>query len=47
MIGRSAILYTDTFILMSGLLLSYSLIKELDEKRRINFKERLISRLVR
>ncbi|KAK6625956.1 hypothetical protein RUM43_006255 [Polyplax serrata] len=47
MLGRSAILYTDSFIMISGILASYSFVKSLDRKRTINFKDKLINRLVR
>lgn len=47
-LGRTAIIYTDTFILLSGALVAYSLVKELDrQKGRINFKSKYISRFLR
>lgn len=47
MIGRSAIIYTDTFIMMSGLLASYSMVKEFDQKKKISFKDKILSRYIR
>lgn len=47
MIGRAAILYTDSFILISGLLTSFSMIKELDREKKLNVKRSFISRYVR
>ncbi|KAF7284754.1 hypothetical protein GWI33_021623 [Rhynchophorus ferrugineus] len=47
-IGRNAILYTDCFLLISGLLNAITVFNEMDRnKGTINFKRRLISRLFR
>ncbi|XP_041972895.1 nose resistant to fluoxetine protein 6-like [Aricia agestis] len=46
-IGRSAILYTDSFLYLSGFLNAHNLLKELDRKGTIDVKERLISRWFR
>ncbi|KAJ9593680.1 hypothetical protein L9F63_014775, partial [Diploptera punctata] len=46
-IGRTAIIYTDTFILLSGLLTSYSILRELDRKRKINIWKKYLMRYIR
>ncbi|XP_065345573.1 nose resistant to fluoxetine protein 6-like isoform X1 [Cloeon dipterum] len=46
-IGRTAILYTDSFVVFSGLLVAYSFIKELDKKGSLDFGTKLKSRFLR
>ncbi|XP_066254847.1 nose resistant to fluoxetine protein 6-like [Euwallacea similis] len=46
-IGRAASLYTDPFIMISGLLSSYSLIGKLQKTGKINIIQEYISRLYR
>ncbi|XP_011558480.3 nose resistant to fluoxetine protein 6 [Plutella xylostella] len=46
-IGRSAILYTDSFLYLSGFLNAHNLLSELDRKGTIDIKSRLISRWFR
>ncbi|XP_059483619.1 nose resistant to fluoxetine protein 6 isoform X2 [Neocloeon triangulifer] len=45
--GRTAILYTDSFIVISGMLVAYSFVKELDKKGNLSFKSKLKSRFLR
>ncbi|XP_050297184.1 nose resistant to fluoxetine protein 6-like isoform X2 [Anthonomus grandis grandis] len=46
-IGRNAIIYTDCFLLISGLLNANALFSELEKTKGINFKEKLVNRLFR
>ncbi|XP_063233050.1 nose resistant to fluoxetine protein 6-like isoform X2 [Bacillus rossius redtenbacheri] len=46
-IGRISIIYTDSFIMFSGLLTSYSFVKELDERGRLSVWEKYWSRYIR
>ncbi|XP_028028515.1 nose resistant to fluoxetine protein 6 [Bombyx mandarina] len=46
-IGRSAILYTDSFLYLSGFLNAYNLLQELERKGTIDLKSRLINRWFR
>ncbi|KAK9874774.1 hypothetical protein WA026_005581 [Henosepilachna vigintioctopunctata] len=46
-IGRTAIIYTDCFMLISGFLNSNSLFKDLDKKHKMMFGDKLISRIFR
>lgn len=46
-IGRSAILYTDSFLYISGYLNAHNLVQELERKDTIDIKGRLISRWFR
>ncbi|XP_026326406.1 nose resistant to fluoxetine protein 6-like [Hyposmocoma kahamanoa] len=46
-IGRSAILYTDSFLYLSGFLNAYNLLQELERKGTIDIKSRLIARWFR
>ncbi|XP_050308684.1 O-acyltransferase like protein-like [Anthonomus grandis grandis] len=46
-VARAASLYTDPFIMISGLLTSYSLIGKLDKTGKINIGQEYISRLYR
>lgn len=45
--GRAASLYTDPFIMLSGILTTYSFIIKLQRTNRINILEEYISRLMR
>lgn len=47
LLGRAASLYTDPFIMISGLLTSYSLIGKLDKTGKINIFQEYVSRLYR
>lgn len=46
-IGRTAIIHTDAFIFMSGLLTARSFLNELSRKGKLDVKSRLISRIFR
>ncbi|XP_047004642.1 uncharacterized protein LOC124622896 [Schistocerca americana] len=46
-IGRTAIVYTDSFIVLSGLLTSYSVIGELDRKKGFSVFGKVCSRVFR
>ncbi|CAH1982289.1 unnamed protein product [Acanthoscelides obtectus] len=46
-IGRTAILFTEVFMLISGLLNANALFSELDKSKRMNFKDKLVTRLFR
>ncbi|XP_045467072.1 O-acyltransferase like protein-like isoform X2 [Harmonia axyridis] len=46
-IGRTAILYTDGFMLISGFLSASILLKELEKGRTLKFKDKLITRIFR
>ncbi|VEN47799.1 unnamed protein product [Callosobruchus maculatus] len=46
-VGRTAILFTDVFMLISGLLNANALFSELDKSKKLNFKDKLLSRLFR
>nr|AIN34703.1 fatty alcohol acetyltransferase [Agrotis segetum] len=46
-IGRSAILYTDSFLYLSGFLNAHNLLTDLEKKGTINLKDRLIARWFR
>ncbi|XP_043792229.1 nose resistant to fluoxetine protein 6-like [Apis laboriosa] len=46
-IGRAASLYTDPFIMLSGLLTSYSFIEKLKKNGNLNIKDEYLSRLIR
>lgn len=46
-LGRSAILYTDSFLYLSGFLNAYNLLQELERKGTIDIKSRLIARWFR
>ncbi|XP_033205713.2 nose resistant to fluoxetine protein 6-like [Bombus vosnesenskii] len=46
-IGRAASLYTDPFIMLSGLLTSYSFIGKLKKTGNLDIKDEYISRLIR
>ncbi|XP_018574626.1 nose resistant to fluoxetine protein 6-like, partial [Anoplophora glabripennis] len=46
-IGRTAIIYTECFMLLSGLLSANSLFADLDKRKTMNFRDKLISRLFR
>ncbi|XP_037297265.1 nose resistant to fluoxetine protein 6 [Manduca sexta] len=46
-IGRSAILYTDSFLYLSGFLNAHNLLQELDRKGTIDLKNRLVGRWFR
>ncbi|CAH1130534.1 unnamed protein product [Ceutorhynchus assimilis] len=46
-LGRAASLYTDPFIMISGLLTSYSLIGKLNKTGKINILQEYVSRLYR
>ncbi|XP_068082920.1 nose resistant to fluoxetine protein 6-like [Anabrus simplex] len=46
-IGRTSVIYTDTFLLISGLLTSYIFIKELERKGKLDIKDKIISRIIR
>ncbi|KAG8282144.1 hypothetical protein J6590_043688 [Homalodisca vitripennis] len=46
-IARAASLYTDPFIMMSGLLTTYSLLRHLSRDQSINIKNEYISRVLR
>ncbi|XP_044756157.1 nose resistant to fluoxetine protein 6-like [Coccinella septempunctata] len=46
-IGRTAILYTDGFMLMSGFLTARTLFKDLDRKKTFNIGDKIISRIFR
>lgn len=45
--GRTAILYTDAFMLISGLLNAKACFDDLTKYNTIQFKNRLISRVLR
>ncbi|KAG8316539.1 hypothetical protein J6590_048709 [Homalodisca vitripennis] len=47
MVGRAASLYTDSFILLSGLLTALSLLRELSRSNRINLVDFVLNRLIR
>nr|CAD7428548.1 unnamed protein product [Timema monikensis] len=46
-IGRTSIIYTDSFIMFSGLLTSYSFLKDLERNKCLNVWEKYISRYIR
>ena len=46
-IGRAASLYTDPFIMLSGLLTAYSFIGKLRKSDNLNIKDEYLSRLIR
>ncbi|CAG9562958.1 unnamed protein product [Danaus chrysippus] len=46
-IGRSAIVYTDSFLYLSGFLNAHNLMQELEKKGSIDFKNRLLVRWFR
>lgn len=46
-LGRAASLYTDPFIMMSGILTAYSLVGKLQRSNKINISEEYISRIFR
>uniref|UniRef100_A0A2A4J5M9 Nose resistant-to-fluoxetine protein N-terminal domain-containing protein n=1 Tax=Heliothis virescens TaxID=7102 RepID=A0A2A4J5M9_HELVI len=46
-VGRSAILYTDSFLYLSGFLNAHNLLTDLEKKGTINLKDRLIARWFR
>ena len=46
-IGRVAILYTDCFILLSGVLSALAILRQLDRSGRIDLVRRLVDRYVR
>lgn len=46
-IGRVAILYTDCFILLSGVLAALSILRQLDRSGRVHLLRRLVDRYVR
>ncbi|CAB3262616.1 unnamed protein product [Arctia plantaginis] len=46
-VGRSAILYTDSFLYLSGFLNANNLLQDLERKGTINLKDRLIARWFR
>jgi hypothetical protein len=45
--ARGACIYTDPFIMMSGLLTSYSFYKQLERKKRLDIPWEYMSRLMR
>ncbi|XP_069685548.1 nose resistant to fluoxetine protein 6-like isoform X2 [Periplaneta americana] len=45
--ARGACIYTDPFIMMSGLLTSYSFYKELERTKKLNVLQEYVSRLMR
>ncbi|KAG8290630.1 hypothetical protein J6590_079027 [Homalodisca vitripennis] len=47
MVGRAASLYTDSFILLSGLLTALSLLRELSRSNSINLVDFVLNRLIR
>ncbi|XP_057327425.1 nose resistant to fluoxetine protein 6 isoform X1 [Microplitis mediator] len=46
-LGRAASLYTDPFIMLSGLLTTYSFVQQLDRSGKIDVKREYLSRLLR
>ncbi|KAB0797842.1 hypothetical protein PPYR_08835 [Photinus pyralis] len=46
-IGRAASLYTDPFVMMSGMLTTHCLLKKLNNKRPVNILQEYVSRLFR
>nr|CAD7256297.1 unnamed protein product [Timema shepardi] len=46
-IGRTSIIYTDSFIMFSGLLTSYSFLKDLERNKCLNVWEKYLSRYIR
>ncbi|XP_045459770.1 nose resistant to fluoxetine protein 6 [Melitaea cinxia] len=46
-IGRSAIVYTDSFLYLSGFLNAHNLLQDLEKKGTIDFKNRLLARWFR
>ncbi|XP_026466957.1 nose resistant to fluoxetine protein 6-like [Ctenocephalides felis] len=46
-IGRTSVVYTDSFLLMSGLLTAHSLLEQLQKTGSMNFVNRLIMRIFR
>ncbi|XP_031833767.2 nose resistant to fluoxetine protein 6 isoform X1 [Nomia melanderi] len=46
-LGRAASLYTDPFIMLSGLLTSYSFLGKLKRTGKLNIKDEYLSRLIR
>ena len=46
-IARIASLYTDSFIMISGLLTSYSFVKTLNKTGKLNLKSEYLNRLIR
>ncbi|XP_026745777.1 nose resistant to fluoxetine protein 6 [Trichoplusia ni] len=46
-VGRSAILYTDSFLYLSGFLNAHNLLQDLEKKGTINLKDRLVARWFR
>jgi hypothetical protein len=45
--ARGACIHTDPFIMISGLLTSYSFYKELEHKKRLDIPREYLSRLMR
>lgn len=46
-IGRTAIIYTDGFMLISGFLTANALLKELDKGRTMKIGDKILSRIFR
>ncbi|XP_066252059.1 nose resistant to fluoxetine protein 6-like [Euwallacea similis] len=46
-IGRNSVLYTDCFLLISGLLNANALLRDSEKYKRMKFREKLLGRLVR
>ena len=46
-LARSVCLYTDSFLMISGLLTSYSFYKHLEETKWLNIPREYVSRLMR
>ncbi|XP_069696137.1 uncharacterized protein [Periplaneta americana] len=47
MIGRTSVIYTDSFILLSGLLTSISFLRELDRSKRLPLWDKFLARYLR
>ncbi|XP_071452991.1 nose resistant to fluoxetine protein 6-like [Hetaerina americana] len=46
-IARTAIVYTDSFIMISGILAAYGFIKDLDKKGKLDIKKKYLERAIR
>ncbi|KAG8222358.1 hypothetical protein J437_LFUL015954 [Ladona fulva] len=46
-IARTAIIYTDSFVMISGLLTAYAFIKDLDKTKKLNVLQKYKTRLMR
>ncbi|PSN54850.1 hypothetical protein C0J52_12406 [Blattella germanica] len=47
MMGRTSIIFTDTFILLSGLLTAYNVLKDYEKHKKINIWNKYVARYIR